>query len=80
MGMTEELKEKKEIFAEVVHQIRLNNPLLDIGTNHETQKVIWTDVAANEIVLPPRMTVENDMIVGRGLVIEVVPFGIAIEA
>ena len=79
MGMTD-LKEKKKIFTEVVRQIRLNNPLLDIGKNHETQKVIWTDAAVNEIVLPPRMKLENDMIVGRGLVIEVVPFGTSIEA
>ena len=40
-------------FSEWVAQLRYLNPLANIGTNNNTTRVIWSEVEAKELTLPP---------------------------
>ncbi len=60
-----------------INKMKLLNPLVHIGISTKNQKVIWVDVRARELVLPPGLEHAEDGInlKYRNIVIEVRQWG-----
>ena len=58
-------------FNEVTHKLKLLNPFADIGVSSKSTSVIWSKTVAEELTLPPMLTLSNGRLMYEKSSIEV---------
>jgi len=58
---------KQGSFSDLAHKLQLLNPEANIGYSSKTDKIIWSEVPADQLVLPPNIgSVEGNSILILG--------------
>ena len=58
---------QEKIFSEVTRKIKLLNPEANIGISSKSTEVIWSEVPADQLVLPPNTDYKGETADKQGI-------------